>query len=138
MRIEPFGTFHAPLSRVEFRGDTPRGHRIVGPIRGSRLEGPLLQATQVGASAADWLVQGPDGTVLVDVRVSLQTDDGALLQLAYQGRANWAGGVGSRDVFAAFAFDTDDPRYRWLCARMVVGVGKVQETHGSYSLGLLV
>ncbi|MGB4135750.1 MAG: DUF3237 domain-containing protein [Microbacterium sp.] len=137
MRSQPFGVFRAPLARVEFRGDASRGHRLVGPIVGGRIEGPLLNATQVGTSAADWLIQGPDGTVIVDVRVSLRTDDGAAIQVAYGGRADWSGGIGSGPVFSAFVFDTDDERYRWLCSRIVVGVGAVAPTHGSYTLELL-
>lgn len=137
MQSEPFGTFHAPLSKVEFRGDTSRGHRLVGPIVGSRIEGPLLRATQEGTSAADWLLQGPDATVLIDVRVSMRTDDGAPLQVTYRGRAHWPDGIGSGPVRAAFVFETDAPQYQWLCSRMVVGVGAVEQTHGLYSLEML-
>ncbi|GAA1541934.1 hypothetical protein HD600_000861 [Microbacterium ginsengiterrae] len=137
MRIEPFGTFRAPLSRVEFRGDASRGHRLVGPIVGATIDGPLLRATQNGTSAADWLLQGPDGTVFIDVRISMRTDDGAPLQITYSGRADWPDGVGSGPVRAAFVFETDAPQYRWLCSRMVVGVGSVEQTHGSYSLAML-
>lgn len=137
LRIDELGIFHAPLARVEFRGNGSRGHRLVGPIIDSRIDGPLLRATQRGRSAADWLVQGPDGTVLIDVRVSLRTDDGASLQMTYRGRADWSEGIGSDTVRAAFVFETEDPRYRWLCSRMVVGVGQVEPTHGQYSLALL-
>lgn len=137
MRSEPFGTFHAPLSKVEFRGDASRGHRLVGPIIGSSIDGPLLRARQEGSSAADWLLQGPDGTVLIDVRVSMRTDDGAPLQITYRGRAHWPDGIGSGPVRAAFAFETDALKYRWLCSRLVVGVGAVHPTHGAYSLAML-
>lgn len=97
----------------------------------------MLRAKQEGTSAADWLLQGPDETVLIDVRVSMRTDDGAALQIAYSGRAHWPDGVGSGAVRAAFVFETDAPEYRWLCSRMVVGVGSVEQTHGSYSLAIL-
>ena len=137
MRTEPFGTLHAPLARVEFRGDAPMGHRLVGPIVGARIDGPRLRATQEGTSGADWLIQAPDGTVIVDVRLSLRTDDGAPLQLAYCGRADWSGGIGSGAVSSAFAFDTDDERYSWLCSRLVVGRGVVEPDRGTYELALL-
>jgi len=122
---------------VEFRGDVSRGHRLVGPIVGSSIEGPQLRARQVGTSAADWLLQGPEGSVLIDVRVSMLTDDGAALQITYGGRAHWPDGVGSGPVRAAFYFETSAPQYQWLCGRMVVGVGAVEQTHGEYTLGIL-
>lgn len=137
MRIEPFGVFHAPLARVEFRGDAARGHRLVGPIVDSRIDAPQLRAGQVGTSAADWLLWGPGGTVFIDVRVSMRTDDGASLQIAYSGRAHWPDGIGSGAVRAAFAVETDAPQYRWLCSRLLVGVGSVDRSSGQYALALV-
>lgn len=137
MQARPFGTFHAPLARVEFLGTTPRGHRLIGPLVGARLDGPVLAATQRGTSAADWLLRGPDGTTVIDVRIAMRTDDGAHLYITYDGRADWSGGIGSGPVYSAFRFDTDDPRYRWLTRRLVVGRGQVCEDHGEYALFLL-
>lgn len=137
MDLEPFGTFRAPLNPVEFVGSTPRGRRLVGPIDGARLEGPLLAASQRGKSGADWLRTGPDGTTLIDVRISLRSDDGAFLQVSYTGRADWATGVGGGPVYSAFRFDTEDDRYRWLNSRLVIGKGEVQLDHGAYDLFLL-
>ena len=137
MQARPFGTFTAPLARVEFVGTTPLGRRLIGPIVGGRIEGPVLNATQRGTSAADWLLRGPDGTTVIDVRMALRTDDGAFLYLSYSGRADWSGGVGSGPVYSAFRFDTDDERYRWLTSRLVVGRGQVGEDHGEYDLQLL-
>jgi hypothetical protein len=137
VELHPFGTFSAPLGKVEFRGDGPRGHRLVGPIVNARMEGPELKASQRGTSAADWLLMGSDGTVLVDVRISLRTDDGAFIQVTYDGRALWADGVGSGPVYSAFRFDTEDERYRWLTSRIVVGRAQVGLTSGTYELFLL-
>lgn len=137
MQLIPFATMTAPLAKVEYRGDGPRGHRLVGPIVGARLEGEGVMASQRGTSSADWLIQGPDGTIVVDVRMSVRTDDGAFLQITYGGRASWADGIGSGDVFSAFTFDTDDERYAWLRRRLVVGRGVVRPDQGVYSLFLL-
>ncbi|WP_229052377.1 DUF3237 domain-containing protein [Aeromicrobium sp. Leaf350] len=137
MKLVPFATMTCPLAKVEYRADGPRGHRLVGPIKGARLEGEQLQATQRGTSSADWLLQGPDGTIVVDVRMSIRTDDGAFLQITYGGRASWADGIGSGPVFSAFTFDGDDERYAWLRRRLVVGRGEVRPDQGVYSLYLL-
>ncbi|KQY56150.1 hypothetical protein ASD11_16950 [Aeromicrobium sp. Root495] len=137
MQATPFGTFTAPLAKVELRADGPRGHRLVGPIVGGRFEGPHLNADQRGTSAADWLLWGPDGTVVVDVRISLRTDDGAFIQVTYDGKADWSDGVGSGPVYSAFRFDTSDERYSWLTGRLVVGRAEVGPTQGVYTLSLL-
>ena len=137
MRLTPFATYTAPLAKVEMRGDGPRGHRLVGPIVGARMEGEGFAASQRGTSSADWLLQGPDGTIVVDVRLSLRTDDGAFVQVTYGGRADWSEGIGSGPVLSWFTFDTDDERYAWLSRRLVVGRGVVQPDHGRYELSLL-
>ncbi|KRF00978.1 hypothetical protein ASG88_11305 [Nocardioides sp. Soil777] len=137
MQLQPFGTFTAPLGRVEFVGDTPRGRRLIGPIVGARIDGEHLRADQRGTSAADWLLTGPDGATVIDVRISFRCDDGAFVQIAYTGRADWAGGVGSGPVYSAFRFETEDERYRWLHSRIVVGKGQVHPDHGTYDLFLL-
>ncbi|WP_159083500.1 DUF3237 domain-containing protein [Nocardioides terrigena] len=137
MQLQPFGTFTAPLERVEFVGTTPRGRRLVGPIVNARLQGEHVRASQRGRSAADWLITGPGGATVIDVRISLRCDDGAFLQVSYSGRTDWAGGVGSGAVYSAFRFETGDDRYRWLHSRLVVGKGQVHEDHGVYDLFLL-
>lgn len=137
MDLQPFGRMAAPLAPVEFVGTTPRGQRLVGPIVNARLEGPYVQATQRGTSGADWLLMAPDGTTLVDVRISWRTDDGAFLYLSYTGRADWVDGVGSGPVYSAMRFDTDDERYIWLTKRLIIGKGQVQLDRGHYDLYLL-
>ena len=58
-------------------GEGPAGHRSVGEIRAARFDGERLQASLAGTAAADWMVR--TGTVgVVDVRLTLRTDDGAL------------------------------------------------------------
>ena len=137
MELLPFGRMSAPLAPVEFVGKTPRGHRLVGPIIAARLEGPYVNATQRGTSAADWLLIAPDGVTLIDVRIAWRTDDGAFLYLTYRGRTDWSGGVGSAPVYSAMRFDTDDKRYHWLTTRIVVGKGQLHPDRGAYELFML-
>ena len=58
--------------------DTPTGTLMVGEIRDSRFDGERLRARQRGRAAADWLSVAPDGSATVDVRLTLETHDGAL------------------------------------------------------------
>lgn len=137
MKLELFGSMDAPLAPVEFVGNGPRGRRLVGPIVGARLEGPYVNATQRGTSAADWLLMSADGTTIIDVRIAWRTDDGAFLYLTYRGRADWSAGIGARPVYSALHFDTEDVRYRWLTKRIIVGKGHVQLDRGGYELFML-
>ena len=51
-----------------------------------------------------------DGTARVDVRLTLETDDGALVFVEYRGRSNLETGI----AHAAPTFRTGDPRYAWM------------------------
>lgn len=56
---------------------------------------------------------GPDGTGTVDVRVLVETADGALVFVQYQGRVDLSAGMGA-PIYIAPRFETSDPRYAWL------------------------
>ena len=63
-----------------------------------------------------------DGSVAVDARLVLRTDDGAAIAMTYQGRADRPpadGGV----ILTAPTFETDDDRYAWLNRVQAVGRG---------------
>jgi hypothetical protein len=137
MLLEPLATFKARLSRTELVASTPRGRRIIGPIVDARLEGERLSATQVGTSAADWLVMAPDGTTYIDVRIAVRTDDGARLFMTYFGRADWSGGVMSGPVYSTPCFETSDPRYAWLNPVLCAARGRVFEGGAEYELAVL-
>lgn len=136
MTIEliPLCVFTATLGRPEMVADTPRGRRIIAGIREGRLEGELLQASQRGTSAADWLVIGSDGTAFIDVRISFRTNDGAFIQMTYSGRGDWGKGPMTAPVYSAPYFETDDERYSWLNRIQVVGRGDVAEAGARYEL----
>jgi len=54
---------------------TANGGRLIVPISGGTFTGPRLKGTIVLPSG-DWVVQRPDGSRVLDVRILLQTDDG--------------------------------------------------------------
>ncbi|MEY4254869.1 MAG: hypothetical protein RLZZ141_96 [Pseudomonadota bacterium] len=65
-------------------GKTPAGRRRIAPVTGGTFNGDRLRGTVL--PGADWVVNRPDGVMLIDVRLVLQTDDGALIYMTYQGR----------------------------------------------------
>jgi Protein of unknown function (DUF3237) len=114
-------------------GATAAGHRGIAPVMGGRFEGARLRGDVLPGH--DWFVTRTDGVLVIDVRLTLKTDDGATAYLAYTGRM-----VGQGDAMARFRkgeklaaeeysltiiakFECGDPRYAWLNDAIVVGTG---------------
>jgi hypothetical protein len=114
-------------------GATPAGHRGIAPVMGGRFVGDRLRGTVLPGH--DWFVTRTDGVLVIDVRLTLETDDGATIYLAYAGRM-----IGRGDAMARFRkgetlaaedysltitakFECGDPRYAWLNDAIVVGTG---------------
>jgi hypothetical protein len=56
------------------------GTRCIVPIQGGTVEGPKIKAT-AKSFGADWVLIRPDNAFEVDVRLVLETDDGALIYM---------------------------------------------------------
>ncbi len=65
-------------------GATPNGDRRNVTVTGGTFEGPRLRG-KVLPGGSDWIVARPDGTLLLDVRTTLETADGALINMTYRG-----------------------------------------------------
>lgn len=120
-----FSTELRELCRVRYEIGEPisvssggAGGRTVGEITGARFDGERLRASLKGAAAADWAFIEPSGRVLVDARLTIETDDGAVILVSYLGRMDARTGV----VYSSMYFETGDDRYEWLTR--VLGVAK--------------
>lgn len=126
-------------------GQTADGRRVIAPITGGSFEGPRLRGT-VLPGGADWVRMRPDGAMSIDVRLTLETDDGVPIYLTYQGRL-----LASPEMFAELArgksldpsryslatvakFETGDERYAWLNDLIVVGTGEQSGFNPTYHL----
>ena len=67
----------------------------------------------------------------LDVRVVVETDDGKLIYITYEGRADWSDGPGTKPIYMAPKFETSDDRYAWL---NVQAVGKGRLGRGTVTL----
>lgn len=99
--------------------NTPTGDLMVGEITASTWQGDRLRAHQRGRAAADWLDVAADGTAQIDVRLTLETHDGALLFVSYGGRTH----LDTGSAYATPTFRTGDPRYAWLNAVQAIAKG---------------
>ena len=99
----------------------PHGTRRVTAITGGTFVGPKLRGTIAEHPGGDWLLVRADGSLRLDVRLLLQTDDGAAILMTYSGI-----GVPTADGFtlrSAPQFETGDARYGWLNQVQAVGIG---------------
>ena len=78
-------------------GAVPHGIRVIAPITAGTFEGPRLRG-KVLPSGDDWLLTRPDGVLELDLRITLETDDGALIYMTSAGLRH-----GPPDVLTALA-----------------------------------
>ncbi|HQY15254.1 MAG: DUF3237 domain-containing protein [Actinobacteria bacterium] len=92
---------------------------LIGEVTGIRLEGERLHASMKGHAAADWLRVSPEGYGTLDVKVTVETDDGAVIHATYTGRLQFD----TMTVYATPLFHTGDERYAWLNRIQAVAKG---------------
>ncbi|MFZ4689269.1 MAG: DUF3237 domain-containing protein [Polymorphobacter sp.] len=126
-------------------GRVPAGLRRIAPVEGGRFEGPRLRG-EVLPGGADWVVNRPDGVMVIDVRLTLKAVDGALIYLTYQGRF-----VATPDAMTRFntgrmlapaeyslaiaaRFECGDERHAWLNDVIAVGTGEQTRTGPIYTI----
>ena len=129
-------TLHAPIAGVPQRIDEALTifHSDSGTVEGPRIKGRILAPT------ADWLRTMPGGTLRVDARMPIETDDGAQIYVQYGGViaiapvdfARMAAGETLRAAEMYFVtaptFQTAAPRYAWL--NQVQAIGKAVALKG--------
>lgn len=129
-------TYHAMLKPPMPVGDGPFGTRMFFEATGGEVKGDRIRGTFVGGGG-DWILVGPDGFGRLDVRVQIETDDGAFIFLTYHGlihmndKVQAAMAVAEQTAFEdqyfriAPRFETGDPRYAWLNQSVFVAEGRL-------------
>lgn len=141
----------APLLPPLDGGTSSAGHLL--PILvadGGTFEGPRLSGRIV--AGGDWFRMRNDGSGVLDVRLAIQTNDGAYIHLTYGGRlvvppdlipqvmdfANAQNVDPAKYYFRSLiTFETGHPDYVWLNDVVAVGVGKVGHGGVSYDVHLI-
>lgn len=142
----PLGILTALLDTpAQMLGETPLGNRKIVRVRGGSLIGPRIRAA-VLPGGGDWALTRADGVLMLDVRLTLQTDDGALILMTYTGQRHAPPAIAEMlargeavapDAMyfrTAPAFETADPRYSWLNRVLAIGVGERLETGPRYHI----
>jgi hypothetical protein len=132
--FEYLGTLSAETGTRTVVENGPQGTRTIVQLLGGRFEGPRVKAS-LQTPAGDWITNRPDGSYRLDVRLTLKTDDGALILVTYNGIGQTtAAGASLR---AAPLFETGDSRYSWLTRVQAVGIGErvgAMVTYAVYAL----
>lgn len=89
------------------------------------------------SAPGDWVLLGADGFGRLDVRATFESDDGALIYVAYQGLVEFnertmaalGGGqpleYGDVKFISQPRFETGDERYAWLNTTVAVAEGRL-------------
>ena len=101
------------------------------------LDGPRLKGKLMG-SGGDWMLAGSDGFMRMDVRVQIETDDGAIICAHYFGPAEANQKLGQafatstptafsdQSIRSPWLLETGDPRYAWVDQSVFVGEGRLR------------
>jgi hypothetical protein len=92
---------------------------MVGEVDDMVFVGERLSGRLKGKAAADWLTVGAGGYGELDVRLTMETHDGAIVYVSYKGRLQFATGI----AYSTPLFHTGDERYAWLNSVQAVAKG---------------
>jgi len=124
MRTLPLMTLRLATAPTQSVGSGPHGTRITYPITGGSFEGNRLRG-KVLPGGADWTLKRQDGIVELDLRITLQTDDGALVHMTFEGIRD-DGAPGASYFRTLPRFETADAKYSFLNRLLAVGVGEIR------------
>jgi hypothetical protein len=127
-------TLQVAVASPQRIGAGPHGTRLTAPITDGHFEGPRLRG-RVLPGGGDWTILRVDGVLELDLRITLETDDGALIYMTSLGIRH-----GPPDVVAALArgetvdpsayyfrtlprFETGHPKYEFLNRLLAVAGG---------------
>ena len=149
MKLEFLVEFTADLEQpTRITGNSPFGTRGLAVVTGGSFEGPRLKGT-IWAGGGDWLLRGPDGVTRLDVRITFETGDGALIYVQYYGVNRPDGSrpmpqpgepseYGDAYFMTVPRFETGDDRYAWLNGLVCVAEGKRTEQGVAYRVYAVV
>jgi len=105
----------------------PKGDRLIFEVPGGSFTGERLKGTVV-PPGGDWATLRADGTVHLDVRLILITDDDEKIYMEYTGI------VKDGSARSAPMFQTGSAKYAWLNSIQAVGIGKAEAGKVTYEV----
>jgi hypothetical protein len=121
INARPLMVLRLATSATENIGSTPRGMLTIFPVTGGSFEGERLRG-RVLAGGGDWVTTQGDGTLSLDLRLTLETDDGGVIHLTATGIRDDA----NRYFRTAPRFETAAAKYAFLNRLLAVGSGEIR------------
>jgi hypothetical protein len=134
LHTRPLFAFQVDVAKPSIVGMTPGHDRRVGVITGGSFEGERLRG-KILPGGSDWQSLRSDGTLTLDVRCIMETEDGHLIGMTYRGMRH-----GPKDVLERIGrgeatnpseyymrtvpfFETASEQYGWLNKLVSVAIG---------------
>ena len=134
LRYQPLFIFQIEVKPPSIVGATPGHDRRIGEIAGGRFEGERLSG-KILSGGSDWQSLRADGATSLNVRLVMETHDGALIAMTYLGVRH-----GPKEVLDRIArgesvnpseyymratpyYETASPNYGWLNRVVSVAYG---------------
>jgi len=128
-------TLTAHLAAPQMIANTPIGGRKIVMVIGGSFEGERISG-KVLPGGGDWALTRADGSLVLDVRLTLETEEGDLIFITYRGvrhgpdavmkRLSAGEAVDPSEYYFRIAplFETASERYGWLNRIICVGAGE--------------
>jgi len=130
--LEHLFSYVVSVEKPQMIGPLPEGIRAIFYVTKGEITGPKLRG-RILPGGGDWFTVRTDGVGIVDGRVTYESDDGALIYVAYNGVADF-GEDGYQNFLrsefpaslkhrVAPRFHTSHPKYLWLNRLQCLGIG---------------
>jgi hypothetical protein len=146
IQTRPIFQITLTVSSVTDLGQTPMGGRKIAQVSAGEFSGDRLRGKVMAAPGGDWLLLRPDGVLMLDVRLTLETDDGHHIYMSYRGLRH-----GPKDVIdqlnkgqnvdpalyyfrMSTTFETSSEKYGWLNRIIAVATGRRESTGPIYDV----
>jgi hypothetical protein len=146
IQTRPLFTLTLQVPSIVDLGATPNGHRRIATVSGGTFKGERMNGTVLAPPGGDWILVRADGTVVLDVRLTLETDDKQLVYMSYRGLRH-----GPKDVIARLnageavdpskyyfrstpVFETASQKYDWLNRIIAVATGRREASGPIYEV----
>lgn len=149
MKLEPLMNLHADIKPPAEVGAGPYGTRLICDVIGGHFEGARLRGRML-PSGGDWSLIDAEGVGHLDVRGTLETEDGARIYVQYYGvlvmneqvniamAQNGATEYGDTYFMTQPRYETGDARYKWLNRVVAVAEGRLVPSAVEYQIFELV
>lgn len=136
----------AELDTPQLVDKTPYGTRKVVAVLGGTFVGERLRGRIMPTGGHDWALTRSDGVLELDVRLTLETDDGARILMTYRGFRHGAPEVMTRMSSGEYIdpseyyfrtipfFETGSEKYSWLNSIVCVGYGDRVKAGPKYTI----